>query len=88
MRTTDEVKSEKDVDWVIRKSTTGLGQRYKGGNLRIFADGHYEGHGVYDNGWNRAPDWAIYFCWLRIFFVSVLCLGEILLTVVNSRWVL
>ncbi|KAK9557145.1 hypothetical protein V6Z79_005249 [Aspergillus fumigatus] len=66
----------------------GLGQRYKGGNLRIFADGHYEGHGVYDNGWNRAPDWAIYFCWLRIFFVSVLCLGEILLTVVNSRWVL
>jgi putative alpha-1,2-mannosidase len=40
----------------------GLGQRYKGGNLTIFPDGHYEGHGVYDNGWNRSPDWAIYFC--------------------------
>jgi putative alpha-1,2-mannosidase len=40
----------------------GLGQNYKGGNLSIFADGHYEGSGVYDNGWNEAPDWTIYFC--------------------------
>ncbi|RHZ59768.1 hypothetical protein CDV55_105237 [Aspergillus turcosus] len=40
----------------------GLSQGYKGGNLTIFPDGHYEGHGVYDNGWNRSPDWAIYFC--------------------------
>lgn len=40
----------------------GLGQNYKGGNLSVFADGHYEGSGVYDNGWNEAPDWTIYFC--------------------------
>lgn len=40
----------------------GLGQNYKGGNLSIFADGHYEGSGVYDNGWNEAPNWTIYFC--------------------------
>ncbi|KAL2000072.1 hypothetical protein VTN02DRAFT_3585 [Thermoascus thermophilus] len=40
----------------------GLGQGYKGGNFTIFPDGHYEGYGVYDNGWNRAPDWKIYFC--------------------------
>ncbi|KAA8650385.1 alpha-1,2-mannosidase family protein [Aspergillus tanneri] len=40
----------------------GLGQGYKGGNITIFHDSHYEGHGVYDNGWNRSPDWSIYFC--------------------------
>lgn len=40
----------------------GLGQGYKGGNFTIFPDGHYEGYGVYDNGWNRAPNWNIYFC--------------------------
>lgn len=40
----------------------GLGQNYKGGHLAIFEDGHYEGSGVYDNGWNEAPDWTIYFC--------------------------
>ncbi|KAJ5243073.1 uncharacterized protein N7469_001400 [Penicillium citrinum] len=40
----------------------GLGQNYKGGNLTIFEDGHYEGLGIYDNGWNEAPDWTIYFC--------------------------
>lgn len=40
----------------------GLGQGYAGGNFTIFADGHYEGHGIYNNGWNRSPNWAIYFC--------------------------
>lgn len=40
----------------------GLGQSYKGGKLTVFDDGHYEGSGVYDNGWNEAPDWTIYFC--------------------------
>ncbi|XHG04892.1 hypothetical protein AWENTII_008146 [Aspergillus wentii] len=40
----------------------GLGQNYKGGSFAILEDGHYEGHGVYDNGWNEAPDWTIYFC--------------------------
>lgn len=40
----------------------GLGQNYEGGNLTIFADGHYEGLGTYNNGWNEAPNWTIYFC--------------------------
>jgi putative alpha-1,2-mannosidase len=49
----------------------GLGQGYEGGNITIFADGHYEGSGVYNNGWNEAPDWTIYFCmsyfaWMEI----------------------
>lgn len=39
----------------------GLGQGYARGNISI-VDGHYEGSGTYDNGWNRAPDWTIYFC--------------------------
>ncbi|RDW78832.1 alpha-1,2-mannosidase family protein [Aspergillus mulundensis] len=40
----------------------GLSQGYKGGNLTVFPDGHYAGYGIYDNGWNRSPDWTIYFC--------------------------
>ncbi|KIW01529.1 uncharacterized protein PV09_07007 [Verruconis gallopava] len=37
-------------------------QRYKGGSILIAADGHYEGNGTYNNGWNLAPDWTVYFC--------------------------
>lgn len=48
----------------------GLSQGYEGGNITISADGHYEGSGVYNNGWNEAPDWTIYFC------MSFLCLVE------------
>ncbi|KAJ5246726.1 hypothetical protein N7468_001709 [Penicillium chermesinum] len=40
----------------------GLGQGYEGGNITVFGDGHYEGAGVYNNGWNEAPDWTLYFC--------------------------
>jgi putative alpha-1,2-mannosidase len=40
----------------------GLGQGYAGGNFTIFHDGHYEGNGVYNNGWNRSPNWPIFFC--------------------------
>lgn len=40
----------------------GLGQNYLGGNITVLKDGHYEGSGVYDNGWNRAAPWEIYFC--------------------------
>ncbi|KAJ5689967.1 hypothetical protein N7462_004359 [Penicillium macrosclerotiorum] len=40
----------------------GLGQNYEGGELKTYQDGHYEGHGIYNNGWNEAPDWTIYFC--------------------------
>lgn len=41
----------------------GLQQAYLGGNIEISdEDGHYEGYGSYDNGWNRAPEWTVYFC--------------------------
>jgi predicted alpha-1,2-mannosidase len=39
----------------------GLSQNYLGGNITTSSN-HYEGHGDYNNGWNRAPDWRIYFC--------------------------
>lgn len=40
----------------------GLSQGYAGGEIRVAEDGHYEGYGIYNNGWNRSPDWTIYFC--------------------------
>ncbi|KAG7002144.1 hypothetical protein G7Y79_00028g061650 [Physcia stellaris] len=40
----------------------GLGQNYVRGNVTVSDDGHYEGSGTYNNGWNRASDWTIYFC--------------------------
>ncbi|KAK1727470.1 hypothetical protein CaCOL14_008746 [Colletotrichum acutatum] len=43
----------------------GLGQNYLGGGIEVFdtSDGfHYEGHGYYDNGWNRAAEWKVFFC--------------------------
>ncbi|KAL9078819.1 MAG: hypothetical protein Q9157_002260 [Trypethelium eluteriae] len=40
----------------------GLSQGYAGGSVQVFADGHYETSGVYNNGWNEAPDWKIYAC--------------------------
>jgi putative alpha-1,2-mannosidase len=39
----------------------GLSQNYLGSNITTSED-HYEGYGDYNNGWNRAPDWRIYFC--------------------------
>ncbi|KAE9363067.1 glycoside hydrolase family 92 protein [Stipitochalara longipes BDJ] len=39
----------------------GLSQRYLGGELSTSSN-HYEGHADYDNGWNRAPLWTIFFC--------------------------
>lgn len=39
----------------------GLSQNYLGGNITTSPD-HYEGYGSYDNGWNRAPEWRLYFC--------------------------
>lgn len=35
----------------------GLEQHYTHGNITVFPDGHYEGSGTYNNGWNLAPDW-------------------------------
>ncbi|KAI1182295.1 glycoside hydrolase family 92 protein [Nemania serpens] len=44
----------------------GLGQNYLGGDISVTTtDGgsiRYEGAGSYDNGWNRAPKWTVYFC--------------------------
>lgn len=39
----------------------GLSQQYLGGNITV-SENHYEGYGDYNNGWNRAPDWRIFFC--------------------------
>jgi putative alpha-1,2-mannosidase len=40
----------------------GLGQVYAGGHFEIMSDGHYESSGIYNNGWNRSPNWIIYSC--------------------------
>jgi putative alpha-1,2-mannosidase len=40
----------------------GLSQGYDGGSFAIKSDGHYEATGIYNNGWNRSPDWKIYSC--------------------------
>ncbi|KAH9883753.1 family 92 glycoside hydrolase [Xylariomycetidae sp. FL2044] len=43
----------------------GLGQNYLGGNITVEASQgsvRYQGSGSYDNGWNRAPEWTVYFC--------------------------
>lgn len=45
----------------------GLGQNYLGGNITVIPspDGsslRYEGSGSYNNGWNRAPQWTVFFC--------------------------
>lgn len=33
----------------------GLGQNYVRGNITVSDDGHYEGSGTYNNGWNLGP---------------------------------
>lgn len=48
----------------------GLSQGYAGGHIEVAEDGHYEGYGVYNNGWNRSPDWTIYFCKHPLFSLS------------------
>ncbi|EMC92980.1 glycoside hydrolase family 92 protein [Baudoinia panamericana UAMH 10762] len=41
----------------------GWGQGYAGGYFGISDDGSaYEGYGVYNGGWNLAPNWTIFFC--------------------------
>ncbi|KAJ4412856.1 hypothetical protein N0V82_008707 [Gnomoniopsis sp. IMI 355080] len=56
-----------DVSHVL-SSYRGLGlqQSYLGGSIEIVdgnsRDGHYQGYGSYNNGWNRAPEWTVYFC--------------------------
>jgi hypothetical protein len=48
----------------------GLGQNYGGGTFKLFPDGHYEASGIYNNGWNRAPDWTIYSCMSNVVLVN------------------
>lgn len=33
-----------------------------GGNITTTTAGHYEGFGIYNNGWNEAAPWKIFFC--------------------------
>ncbi|OAA62347.1 alpha-1,2-mannosidase family protein [Cordyceps fumosorosea ARSEF 2679] len=46
----------------------GLGQHYLGGNISVLDEPdkpgflYYTGSGKYDNGWNRAAAWTVYFC--------------------------
>ncbi|KAL1867350.1 hypothetical protein VTK73DRAFT_4229 [Phialemonium thermophilum] len=43
----------------------GLEQHYLGGNISVINDQgtiYYQGSGSYDNGWNRAPEWTVFFC--------------------------
>ncbi|KAI9851187.1 MAG: hypothetical protein M1838_004297 [Thelocarpon superellum] len=51
-----------DLSHRLTSGNDGLGQNFTSGNITVLADGHYEGSGTYNNGWNLAPDWTIYFC--------------------------
>ena len=37
-------------------------QHYVSGNITVLPDNSYQGSGTYNNGWNLAPDWTVYFC--------------------------
>ena len=37
-------------------------QHYVSGNMTVLPDNNYQGSGTYNNGWNLAPDWTVYFC--------------------------
>ena len=66
----------------------GLEQGYAGGNLTLYPDGHYEGSGTYNNGWNRAPNWTIYFCTLRPPFCSIIMTNskQMVILMLNLSW--
>ncbi|PKS08996.1 hypothetical protein jhhlp_003609 [Lomentospora prolificans] len=56
-----------DVSHVLKSYRgQGLEQHYLGGEIEIREgeDDHlsYHGFGKYDNGWNKAPEWTVYFC--------------------------
>ncbi|PQK10184.1 hypothetical protein BB8028_0002g05080 [Beauveria bassiana] len=46
----------------------GLGQNYLGGDIKVLDEPdrpsfvYYTGSGTYDNGWNRASPWTVFFC--------------------------
>ncbi|KAK5126673.1 hypothetical protein LTR85_009607 [Meristemomyces frigidus] len=39
----------------------GWGQGYAGGHFNVSGNS-YTGYGIYNNGWNLAPNWTVYFC--------------------------
>ncbi|KAI9712893.1 MAG: hypothetical protein M1812_006762 [Candelaria pacifica] len=62
-RTDDQANVQVDVSHFLPSyRKMGIAQAYAGGNFSIFPDGHYEGSGTYNKGWNEAPDWTIFFC--------------------------
>ncbi|KAF2721846.1 glycoside hydrolase family 92 protein [Polychaeton citri CBS 116435] len=40
----------------------GWGQGYAGGSFELLNGSSYQGSGTYNNGWNRSPNWNVYFC--------------------------
>lgn len=65
---TDQVKNViVDVSHVLSSYRgMGLQQAYLGGNIEVVggnsSQSYYRGYGSYNNGWNRAPEWTVYFC--------------------------
>jgi putative alpha-1,2-mannosidase len=52
-----------DVSYILPSFRgQGLGQGYAGGDFTLHSDGHYETSGIYNNGWNRSPDWKVFSC--------------------------
>jgi predicted alpha-1,2-mannosidase len=39
-----------------------LSQSFTNGSIQLYPDGHYEGSGTYQGGWNLSPAWTVYFC--------------------------
>ena len=61
--TSSEVNVVVDVSHVLlAQQRESWSQHYVNGNISVEPDGSYQGSGTYNNGWNLAPDWTIYFC--------------------------
>jgi predicted alpha-1,2-mannosidase len=54
-----------DVSHYLPASKNGpASQSFTNGSIQVFGDGHYEGSGTYQGGWNLAAPWTVYFCGL------------------------
>jgi putative alpha-1,2-mannosidase len=42
--------------------TGALYQSFDNGSIQVFPDGHYEGSGTFQGGWNLAAPWTVYSC--------------------------
>ena len=59
---TTQANAVVDVSHVLlAQQRENWSQHYVNGNITVGSDG-YQGSGTYNNGWNLAPDWTIYFC--------------------------